>query len=386
MLNGQHSSWSNVKAGVPQGLILGPLLFLIYIKNLPNDLNSNVKLFAEDTSLFSVVHNITGSAILLNSDLFKINEWALQWKMSFNPDPIKQGQEIMFSRKTSKRNHPGLMFNNNIVNLTTNHKHLGMLFDSKLSFDENLKSVLKKISQTVGLLQKFQGILPRTSLITICKSFARPHLDYGDILYDHKFNESFHQRIESVQYNAAIAITGAIRGTSSEKLYQELGLESLRSRRWLSKLCLFYKIYKNKSPSYLYDLILDNPLNIFKLSLLKFVKPAANSAFDINNPYGLKLLRRLHLDLSHLRYHKFRHNFQDCINAICDCSLETETITHFLLHCLLFRSARQSLLMNIKKIDESILKKHDELITKTLLYGDDKFALSCNKSIISSTV
>ena len=217
-------------------------------------------------------------------------------------------------------------------------------------------------------------------------------------------------------------MTGAIRGTSSEKLYQELGLESLRSRRWLRKLCLFYKIYKNKSPSYLYDLIPDrvkfystrssqidnisniktrsnffrnsffpstitewnkldcdirnsDSLNIFKLSLLKFVRPVANSVFDINNPYGLKLLIRLRLGLSHLRYHKFKH-----------CGLETETTTHFLLHCPLFQSARQSLLMNIKKTDESILKKHDELITKTLLYGDDKFDLSCNKSIISSTI
>ena len=71
---------------------------------------------------------------------------------------------------------------------------------------------------------------------------------------------------------------------------------------------------------------------------------------------------------------------------MCDCSLETETTTHFLLNCPLFQAARQSLLMNIKKIDESILKKHDELITKTLLYGDDKFDLSCKKSIISSTI
>ena len=71
---------------------------------------------------------------------------------------------------------------------------------------------------------------------------------------------------------------------------------------------------------------------------------------------------------------------------MCDCGLETETTTHFLIHCPLFQSARQSLLMNIKKIDESILKKHDELIIKTLLYGDDKFDLSCNKSIISSTI
>ena len=133
------------------------------------------------------------------------------------------------------------------------------------------------------------------------------------------------------------------------------------------------------------DIRNSDSLNI-KLSLLKFVRPVANSVFDINNPYGLKLLIRLRLGLSHLRYHKFRHNFQNCINPMCDCGLETETTTHFLLHCPLFQSARQSLLMNIKKTDESILKKHDELITKTLLYGDDKFDLSCNKSIISSTI
>ena len=341
--------------------------------------------FADDTSLFSVVHNITDSSNLLNCDLSEIDlQWALRWKMSFKPDPTKQAQDIIFSRKTSKRNPPGLMFNNNIVNLTTNHKHLGMIFDSKLSFDEHLKSVLKKLSKTVGLLENC--ILPRTSLITIYKSFARPHLGYGEIIYDQTFNESFHQRIESIQYNAAIAITGSIRGTSSEMLYQELGFESLRSRRWLRKLCLFYKIYKKKSPSYLYYLIpnrvkfystrssqinnisniktrsnffrnsffpstitewnkLDRNirnsdfLNIFKLSLLKFVRPVANSVFDIINPYGLKLLTRLRLGLSHLRYHKFRHNFQDCINPICDCDLEIETTTYFLLRCSLFQSA-----------------------------------------------
>ena len=255
MLNGQHSSWADVKVGVPQGLILGPLLFLVCINDLHNGLNSNVKLFADDASMFSVVHNTTDSANLLNSDLSKINKWTLQWKMSFNPGPIQQAQEVIFSHKTSKRNHPGFMFNNNIVSLTTNHKHLGMIFDSKLSFDKHLKSMLIKMSKTVGLLRKFQVILPRTSLITIYKSFARPHLDYGDIIYDQTFNESFHQRIKSIQYNAAIAVTGEIRGTSSEKFYQELRLESLRSRRWLRKLCFFYKIYKNKSPSYLHDLI-----------------------------------------------------------------------------------------------------------------------------------
>ena len=87
------------------------------------------------------------------------------------------------------------------------------------------------------------------------------------------------------------------------------------------------------------------------------------------------------LGLIHLRYHKFRRNFQDCINPLCACGLEIETATHFLLYRSLFQSARQSLVINIKEIDESILKKHDELITKTLLYGDDKFDLSCNRLI-----
>ena len=274
VLNVQYSSWVDVKVGVLQRSILGPLFVLIYINDLPNGWNSNAKLFADDTSLFSAVHNITDSANLLNSNLSKIGEWGVHWKMSFNPNPTKQAQEIIFSRKTSQRNHLGLMFNNSIVNVTNIHKHLGMIFDSKLSFDEHIKSVLIKISKTVGLLRKFQGILRRTFLIIIYKLFARPHLDYGDIIYDQTFNESFHQRIESIQYNAAIAITGTIRGTSSKKLYQESGLESLRFRRWLRKLCLFYKIYMNKSPSYLYNLIPDGE---------KFFSTRSSQIDDISN-------------------------------------------------------------------------------------------------------
>ena len=96
VLNGQNSSWTNVHAGVPQGSILGPLLFLIYINDLSDNLTSNAKLFADDTSLFSVVHDVNTSAKELNDDLKKVNDWAFQWKMSFNPDLSKQALE--FSR------------------------------------------------------------------------------------------------------------------------------------------------------------------------------------------------------------------------------------------------------------------------------------------------
>ena len=98
VLNGQNSSQTNVHTGVPQGSILGSLLFLIYISDLAYDLSSNIKLFADDTSLFSLVHNVNACAKELNNDLKKINKWAFQWKMNFNPDPSKQAQEVIFSR------------------------------------------------------------------------------------------------------------------------------------------------------------------------------------------------------------------------------------------------------------------------------------------------
>ena len=105
------------------------------------------------------------------------------------------------------------------------------------------------------MLRKLQTTLPRNSLVTIYKDFIRPPLDYCDEIYDKIFNESWHKKLESAQCNVALAITGAIRGTNTEKLYQELGLESLRNRRKLRRLSLFYKMYIDQSPLYLYNLL-----------------------------------------------------------------------------------------------------------------------------------
>ena len=102
VLNGQTFSWADVNAGVPQGSVLGPLLFLIYINDLVDGLSSNAKSFADDTSLFSIVYNANTTAKELNNDLVKISRWAYQWKMSFNPDPSKQAQKVTFIRKRKK--------------------------------------------------------------------------------------------------------------------------------------------------------------------------------------------------------------------------------------------------------------------------------------------
>ena len=88
-----------------------------------------------------------------------------------------------------------------------------------------------KFNKGIGIVKNLQNILPRQALLSIYKLFVRPHLNYGDIIYDQPNNESFRQKLESYQYNAALAITGAIRGTSETKIYKELGLESVKFRR-----------------------------------------------------------------------------------------------------------------------------------------------------------
>ena len=397
---------------------------MIYINDLPDGLSSNVKLFAADTSLFSVVHDIHSSAGDLNKDFKTINEWAFQWKMSFNPDPNNQAQEIIFTRKSKNMRHPPRIFNKSKVFQSTAQKHLGLILDNRLSFEEYLTAMGAKVSRTIALLRKVQHVLPKQALITIYKFFIHPYLDYGDFLYDKAFNESFHQKIESIQYNACLAITGAVRGSSREKIYQELGLESLQHRRWYRKLCYFHKIYNAKSPDYLFKLIppkkssyttrnADNipffkfhhnvfqnlffpstiiewnklvpdlrnsdSFSAFKKSILNFIRPP-NSVFNCHGPKALKFITRIRL-----RYHKFKHNFQDSLNPFCKCGLITETTSHYLLHCPLFADERKTFLNNIKSINHKFLEQNHSSLTQTFLFGDPTSSVETNTLILDAT-
>ena len=112
--------------------------------------------------------------------------------MIFNPNPSKQAQEVISSRKCQNLNHDLIYFNQNLVQQVPSQKYLGIHLDTKLNFQEHLDNITSKVDETIGLLPKLPAVLPRPSLVTIYKGFIGPHFDYGDIIYDQVHKESFH--------------------------------------------------------------------------------------------------------------------------------------------------------------------------------------------------
>ena len=183
-INGQTSDWLPILAGVPQRFILGPLLFLIWINDLPDGLESLAKLFGDDTSLFYKVYGFKLSARQLNNDLQKITVSAHKWIMIFNPDISKQAQEVVFSRKTHKVTHMPLTFNAIPVAQTSHQKHLGLYLDEKLNFNHHIKEIISKVNKGISIIRKLRSIRPRNALLIIYKAFIRPNIDYWDFIYD----------------------------------------------------------------------------------------------------------------------------------------------------------------------------------------------------------
>ena len=216
VLNGFYSEYTTIESGVPQGSVLGPLLFLIYINDLEKNLKCNVKFFADDTMLYSIVHDTHTSAADLNHDLELIRLWAYQWKMEFNPDPTKQAAEVLFSCKRTKPSHPPIFFNGSEVAKEEEQKHLGLILRPNLSFKKHLNEKIIKAKKYIGIIKHLSRYLPLKTLTLMYKSFVRPHLDYCDVIYHEppKLNQLSHEltltsqmeEVERIQYKAALAV------------------------------------------------------------------------------------------------------------------------------------------------------------------------------------
>ena len=291
-----------------------------------------------------------------------------------------------------------------------------------------------KAHRGVGIIRFMSKYVSRDVLDQMNKLYVRPHLDYGDLIYhkdDPEASLSLTKRLESVQYTAALAVTGAWKGTNKSKLLDELGWEYLHDRRRYCRLTHFFKLLKGDAPEYMttptpqsehlnYSLQEQNvfepfatkpqgyynsyysycfrewnkldpslrsidSLSKFKAKLIKSLRPPKRSVFKISDIVSVRLLMRLRLGFSHLQEHKFRRNSSN--SSRCICGDGDETTEHFLLRCSHFANTCSTLLeqvSNILKTDIMVLPEHRSV--EILLYGDNNCNEIANKLITEATI
>ena len=365
--------------------------------------------------------------------------------MLFNPDITKQAVEVVFSNKQKKHDFEPLSFNGIPVKVVNETKHIGMVLDKRLTFESHLDEKLAKARQGLGLMKQLKKWVSYNVLESIYKLYVRPHIEYGDIVYDisclaktYIFNfetaNAISNKVEAIQYEAARIVSGAWKSTSKIKLYNNLGWESLNDRRTFRKLCLLYEILNNNFPRYLtkildtqkyktnsrlynkllmknipcrinryktyffpstindwnkleFDIKNSNSKNIFKKRLLNKIRPKGSPYFGIRDNTSIRYITMLRMELSPLRAHKHKHNFKDTTDPFCIVCGSLEDTKHYLLLCKSYQLSRVTLLQNVSnilKVNISTLPQRQ--MVSILLYGREDMNLECNHNILNEVI
>ena len=398
----------DVLAGVPQGSRLGPLLWLIFVQDIIEDLESEVLLFADDTCLFASANDPAETAEIINRDLAKITEWSRKWKVTFNPSKSK---DLIFSFQKPLFNSPPIIFNNTIVDRVDKHKHLGVWLSSNLDFSKQIHETCLKANGKMAVLRSVK-FLSRTTLDILYKLTVRSVIDYSLILYFHSLRVTEVARLEQIQYRAAKLCTGALHFTNKDKLNAELGWESISTRAEFLGISLFHKIHlhatrplirkcmpqietknKNTRSRNFYKLFppigsnfsnsffphftkswnnlepslqSEQDLNFFKEKLKQKLKPKRHKHFSRGPRRGNALVTQLRVGRSFLNGHGFSIGLQDSPACLCD---RNETVDHYLLNCFLYTEERRLLFDTV----EQLIPKFNKLTAKKkidiLLFG-----------------
>ena len=202
-------------------------MFLIFINDIVNIVQSPIRLFADDTTLFIQVDDPALATDILNFDLQEMDDWSQKWLVSFNPTKTKS---MIISKKRIPLVYPNLFFKHEIVENVTEHKHLGLIVRSDLTWSSHINSLVTKSMKMVNIMKYLQFRLSRKSLEILYFSFIRPTLEYGAIVWDScTANQS--EQLENVQLEAARIVSGATKGTAHDLIYEEVGWEKLSERQ-----------------------------------------------------------------------------------------------------------------------------------------------------------
>jgi hypothetical protein len=434
VLNGQKAQWATTNAGVPQGSILGPLLFLVFINDVVDGIDSNINLFADDTSLLNIIDQIVPAYETVNNDLTKLSDWASKWLVNYN---AAKTVSLHISRNRQREDHPPLTLNGARVEEVESHCHLGIDFEQLFTWLTHILRIAGKAAKCVGLMRRVCRELPRTCLENLYTTMVRPILEYGGVLFDG--SPQYHtEHLDKIQREAALVCTGAYKHTKNSALMTELGWDSLQTRRTNQKLCLMYKMQRNLAPPYLTLICpplvgeisnypLRNATNIAapmgrKSGYFNSFMPSAIRAWNgldrnirsrksIDSfKYHLKKKRgrhknklyprfngswavqhtRMRLGLSGLMVQ--RHDYNHVPRSTCEyCGARKDDTMHFFLQCQVFDQMRIHLLERVSEIYQSKNITHDmtrtlvkKQLVNSLLTGDVRLGMGENIELFNA--
>ena len=400
VIQASESNFLPLKAGVPEGSVLRPLLFLIYVNDITESLLSLTRLYADDSSLYYSATSLQDIEGITNHDLRNVSVWAKQWLVDFNPNKT---EAVIFS---SRKDHGELVlyFENSRINIVDQHKHLGITLSSSGLRNDHINNTLNTASKIIHIMRRLQFTLTRAALNQIYLFYVRPILEYSSIVWD-GCSVSCSDSIDKLQNEAARIVTGLTRSVSLENLYRECGWETLSAKRKNSTLCFMYKISNNLVPHYIEELIpplvgnrsqyqlrdsqnyenIHTRTNILQKSCIpssislcnnleqeirssstyssfksklsdKNKRVKISNIYCIGNRYISLLHARLRNNCSHLNEDLYINHLR--LDPMCDCYTGVENAEHYFFKCFiysdfriwLFRATREFHPLNINKL------------------------------------
>lgn len=237
--NFSYSEWKDVTSGIPQGSVLGPVLFVIYINDMPETIQSLCRLFADDSKIYRRVKTNEDQEII-QSDLLRLCNWSDKWLLDFSVPKCKvvqYGTNIIEFIYKMRDNNTGLLKN---LPCVEEEKDLGIKFSNTLKFDNHISMAVNKANQIVGLIKRSLNYMDKSMFLKLYKSIVRPHLDYGDAVWYPALKKN-KRLVENVQRRAT-RIVPELQGFSYEERLRELNLPTLDYRRKRGDLIHLFKM------------------------------------------------------------------------------------------------------------------------------------------------
>ena len=418
VINGQLSEWLKILAGVPQGSVLGPLLFLIYIDDIIHTVeNCKIRLFADDTCLFLEVDNRENAANLINGDLANIANWSNQWLVNFSPTKTKS---LIISNKADAHLNPPVFLFNQAIEEVQSHMYLGLRFANNLRWKHHVNDIAQSARKKLNSMVPLKYKLDKKSLEIMYTSFVLPTMEYANIVWGGTYDCDV-VKLENIQIDAIRLITGATARSNIVKLYEEVSFQSIQTRIDNASLSMMYKIVNGSAPIYLSNLVINEDVNrrynLRQTKVLKEIQCRLETYSRSFFPRIIKLWNNLPTEVQSINsLHEFKHKFKPVISDLillyyygsrwpsvhharmrigcsnlkndlcnnlhvidsmqCDCGAPVENAHHYFLECPLFNDNRNSL---INKIGYLTL-----INTNILLYGNAELTLEDNKRVFDA--